>query len=190
MARLRRSKTLEKVARAIKDSDELVDHVFGIAASYRAQHALEARGAAQPVRHALKSFVRHAAALEQWLRLAQKPATSETEALQVLSTALHGSPSVARAQALTTQLWLAQVVKASDRALATLQRSAERQAPRRAAEALRATFEHHGLKVSARANPKSPSDAVRLLCAIAKDSGDALEPADAGSYLKSRPPAR
>jgi hypothetical protein len=47
-----------------------------------------------------------------------------------------------------------------------------RAAPKVAAEALRATFEFHKLKLSAQASAKKQSDAVRLLCAIAKNAGD------------------
>jgi hypothetical protein len=44
-----------------------------------------------------------------------------------------------------------------------------------AAEGLRAIFEHHKLKV-ALVSGEQPSDAVRLLVAIARDAGDDVEP--------------
>lgn len=182
MAKLRRSKSLEKVARSVKDSDDFVNHVFGIAAGYR-----KAGSAPHPIRASLKSFARHGAALEAWLRNAQKSAAAEAEALSALSTALHGSPSAARAQAIATQLWLADLGKATERALQALRHQSQPLAPRLAGEALRATFEHHGLKISTRSKP-APSDAVRLFCAIAKDSGDAdMTPDRASQWLRPAP---
>jgi hypothetical protein len=95
----RRSKSLEKVARTVKDADEFVEHIFGIAAAYRAQHALESSAKGAEIRKAIKSFEKHAAALQLWLHQALKPSpTAEHEALNQLSTALHGSPLSARAQ--------------------------------------------------------------------------------------------
>ncbi|MET0659926.1 MAG: hypothetical protein ABW110_17410 [Steroidobacteraceae bacterium] len=173
MARQRRSKSLEKVARTIKDSDEFVEHVFGIATRYRAQYELETGSRGREIRQAVKVFEKHAAALGEWLHRAQKSSTAEHEALGVLSSALHGSASAARPQAIATELWLQSAAGVSERALTTLKRSPLQHAPRAAAEALRATFEHHGLKMSYRAQPENPSDVIRLLCAIAKDSGDA-----------------
>lgn len=187
MAKLRRSKTLERVARSIKDSDEFANHVFGIAAQYRAQHALETGVQGPTVRQALKTLQRHALALEAWLRMAQRSTTAEHEALAALSLALHGSRSTARASAAATQLWLATVTGGVERALLSVRRTRERLATRRAAEALRATFEYHGLKVSPSARNGAPSDAVRLLCAIAKDAGD-RDTGEAQAVLALRSP--
>jgi len=59
-----------------------------------------------------------------------------------------------------------------------------------AAEGLRATFEHHKLKLAA-GTDKKPGDAVRLLCAIAREAGETVEPAAAKAALKdsNRPAA-
>ncbi len=185
MAKPRRSKTLEKVARSIKDSDEFVNHVFGIAAAYRSQHSLEAGSAGRAVRQALKSFNKHATALEFWLRTAQKSSSVEHEALGALSSALHGSSSSARAQATATQLWLGRINAVSERALQNVKRTSQPLAPRRAAEALRATFEHHALKIGYGIKGNQVSHAIRLFCAIAKDSGDVeMTPERARQWLK------
>ena len=146
MPRQRRSKSLEKVARSIKDSDEFVEHVFGIAARYRSHYELETGTRGREIRQAIKLFEKHAAALGEWLHRAQKSSTAEHEALGVLSSALHGSAAAVRPQAIATELWLHSAAGASERALTTLKRSPLQGAPRAAAEALRATFEHHGLK--------------------------------------------
>ncbi len=184
----RRSKTLEKVARTVHDADEFVEHVFGIAAAYRAQHLLESSAKGAEIRKALKAFDKHASALDVWLRQALKPtqATAEHEALNQLSTALHGSLSQARAQAQTTQLWLASLVGMSERALQSLKRSPVQRAPRAAAEALRTTFQHHAVKISYRGGEDNPSDAIRLFCAIAKDAGDTLSTEQARQFLKDK----
>lgn len=169
----RRSKSLEKIARTVKDADEFVEHIFGIAAAYRAQHELESSAKGAEIRKAIKSFEKYAAALQLWLQQALKNSpTAEHEALNQLSTALHGSPLSARAQAQTTQLWLASLAGVNERALQALKRSPVHRAPLAAAEALRETFKHHGLKVSYRSSAENPSDAIRLFCAIAKDAGD------------------
>ena len=173
MPRQRRSKSLEKVARSIKDSDAFVEHVFGIAARYRSHYELETGSRGREIRQAIKLFEKHAAALGAWLHRAQKSSTAEHEALGVLSSALHGSAAAVRPQAIATELWLHSAAGASERALTTLKRSPLQSAPRAAAEALRATFEHHGLKMSYRTKPENPGDVIRLFCALAKDSGDA-----------------
>ncbi len=80
--------------------------------------------------------------------------------------------------------WLAQAARASESADAKLQGQKLRNAPKFAAQALRATFEHHKLKVSLQANEKKQSDAVKLLCAIAKDGGDpSMTPEQARDWL-------
>jgi hypothetical protein len=184
----RRSKTLEKVARTVHDADEFIEHVFGIAAAYRAQHLLESSAKGAEIRKALKAFDKQATALDLWLRQALKPsqATAEHEALEQLSTALHGSPLPARSQAQTTQLWLASLVSVSERALLSLKRSPVQRAPRAAADALRTTFQHHGVKISYRSGEDNPSDAIRLFCAIAKDAGDSLTAEQARLLLKDK----
>lgn len=184
----RRSKSLEKVARTVKDADDFIDHVFGIASAYRSQFELETASGGREVRQALRAFEKHANALQAWLRSATQQARSSParEALNRLSIELHGTGSAASAQAATTQLWLASAAAASERAVAALKRSSVSRGPRTAAEALRATFEHHGLKVSYRVSAADPSDAIRLFCAIAKDAGDLeMTPELARDWLKN-----
>jgi hypothetical protein len=186
MPRPRRSKSLEKVARSIKDDDAFVEHVLSITARYRAQYELETGAKGREVRQAVKVFTRHAQALALWLQRAQRETTAEHEALGLLSTVLHGSPVATRPQAIASALWLSGTAAASDRALAMLKRGPLQHAPRTTAEALRATFEHHGLKLSYGARPNDPSPAVRLFCAIAKAAGDVgMTPAVAAQWLKS-----
>jgi hypothetical protein len=184
----RRSKSLEKVARTVRDSDEFVEHIFGIAASYRAQHTLESSANGAEIRKALKTFGKHAGALDLWLRQALKTsqASAEHEALKQLSTALHGASTSAFTQAHTTQLWLASLSAAIDGTLQSLKRSPVRRAPQAAAEALRTTFKHHGVKIVYRDSAEQPSDAIRLFCAIAKDAGDTLAPEQARLFLKDK----
>jgi hypothetical protein len=183
----RRSKSLEKVSRLLSDNDEFIEHVFGIAAAYRAQYELESSAKGAEVRKAIKTFDKHASALTEWLRLALKPgATAEHAALKQLSTALHGASQSASAQAQAAQLWLSSVLSVTERALLSLQRTPLQQAPLAAAEALRDTCKHHGIKISFRGSAGEPSDVVRLLCAIAKDAGDALHPEQARQLLKSK----
>ena len=184
--RKRRSKSLEKVARTVKDDGEFVEHIFGIAGTYRAQHSMESSASGGEIRKALKTFDKHAGALQNWLRQALRTGTTaEQEALQQLSKAMHGSPLAARAQALSTQMWLAEAANATQHALQTLKRTPVQRAPRATAEALRSTFAHHGLKISYRGRADRPSDAIRLFCAIAKDAGDAaMTPERAREWLK------
>lgn len=184
----RRSKSIEAIARTVSDDDEFVEHIFAIAAAYRSQHLLESSSKGAEVRQALKTFGKHAIALELWLRqaLTASQTTAEHEALKQLSTALHGSPLSARAQAQATQLWLAELNGVSERALQLLKRQPVRRAPVAAAEALCATFQHHALKISYRGSGDKPSDAIRLLCAIAKDAGDAITPEQARQFLKGK----
>jgi|GEM_PF-3892377 len=123
--KVRRSKSLEKMARAVHDSDEFVEHIFGIAATYRAQHVLESTAKGAAIRKSLKTFDKHATALNSWLREALKTShtSAEHEALSQLSTALHGSSAAARAQAHATQLWLASLCGVSERAQQSLKRN-------------------------------------------------------------------
>lgn len=183
MSRRRRTKTLEKVARAIKDSDEFVEHVFNIARAYEAHHELDSGVGARGVRQSLKAFDKHASHLLEWLENAAELGTPEYEALGAIRAGLQsqGRPFVDLA---ATREWLRHATRASVRAEAALQGKKLRNAPRFAAEALRATFEYHKLKASAQATETKQSAAVRLLCAIAKDAGDAsLTPFEARDWL-------
>lgn len=180
----RRSKALEKLARGIKDSDEFVEHVFAIARGYEAHHDLDVSSGARGVRNALKAFEKHAGPLADWLERASEQASAEQEALN----ALRGVPKLGALpylDLLATQSWLQQAIKASAKAQGQLQGKKLTKAPRWAAEALRATFERHKLKVSLQASEKKQSDAIRLFCAIAKDGGDAsMSVAQAREWLK------
>jgi hypothetical protein len=170
MSRKRRSKTLEKAARAVKDSEEFVEHIFNIARGFAAHHELDAGVGARGVRRSLAVFAKHAAQLNEWLAAANQRGSPEHEALGAIRTVF--------------QLWLRSAVRASKKAGIHLQGKKLRNAPRFAAEALRATFEHHKLKVSHQATTKKQSDAIKLLCAIAKDGGDpSLTPAQAREWL-------
>ena len=72
--------------------------------------------------------------------------------------------------------WLVRAARTADETIAGLKRTGGDNAPLRiAAEGLRATFEHHKMKV-ALVSGDQPSDAVRLLVAIARDAGDDVEP--------------
>lgn len=182
-------KALETVARQIKDSDEFVGHVASISDRYRREHALDLGSRSRDVRQSLKVFHKHAAALEVWLRLAHKENRSapECDALEKLGAAMHGAPALVYARSKEVQSWLEQAAKAADKSItdsARAPRNADANAPRVAAEGLRATFEHHQLKFSTKVGKESQSDAVRLLCAVAKNAGDAeLTPQDARKAL-------
>lgn len=194
MRRKKPGKTLEKAAREIMDSDDFVQHVGNIADHYRREHELDGAARSRAVRQALKTFSRHATALADWLEQAHRngQSSAEYDALNKIAVGLHGAPHLAQAQSKSVLDWLTQAGKAADRAIASTRSTGERVAPRMAAEALRATFEHHRLKWSTSISKGQPSAPVRLLCAIAKSAGDpALTPADARkSLLESGKAAR
>jgi hypothetical protein len=184
------TKALEKCAREVKDADELVEHVANIADRYRREHALDAGSRNTAVRKSMRELQKYAAALEHWLRLAQQSSqsTAEHEALSKVGVVLYGVPGLAQAQSKSVLTWLTQAERAAAQCLADvklLPRKPQSNAPRIAAEALRATFEHHKLKWSATVTKQKQSDAVRLLCAIAKSAGDALSPEMARLALRS-----
>ena len=86
-----------------------------------------------------------------------------------------------------TQAWLQQAVRASAKAQVQLQGQKLTKAPVWAAEALRATFERHKLKVSLQVSETKQSDAIRVFCAIAKDGGDAeMTAAQAREWLRKK----
>jgi hypothetical protein len=191
MAKRRRTKTLEKAARSIKDSDEFVEHIFNIARGFAAHHELDVGAGTRGVRQSLKAFDKHATKLLEWFESSTERGTPEHQALSAISTAFH-DVGVPYADASATRTWLEHAVRASKTAEARLQGKKLRNAPRFAAEALSATFEHHKLKVSHQATEKKQSDAVKLLCAIAKDGGDpSMTPARAReSLVQSARPMR
>jgi hypothetical protein len=169
------SSTLEKVARGIRDSDEFVGHVGSIADRYRRERALETGPRGGDVRRTLKVFRKHAAGLAGWLEQAQaRPSSFEYEALAKIGAAMHSAPNQTLASSVNIVGWLQQADQAAAEAEALLKpKKNDLNAPKIAADALRATFERHGLKWSTQVTKSSTSDAVRLLCAIAKSAGDA-----------------
>jgi hypothetical protein len=169
---------LEAVAREIKDADVFVEHVAGLANRYRREHAMASGDAQAELRQSLRTFHKHASALAEWLQQANsgKPSAIERKALDAIGTKLYGSPVLARPQSVQALEWLTRAGQAADETVAGLKRTGTDHGPLRiAAEGLRATFEHHKLKV-ALVGGDQPSDAVRLLCAIARDAGDEVEP--------------
>ena len=182
MSKRRRSKTLEKAARAIRNTDEFVDHIFSIARGFADHHELDTGAGARGVRQSLKAFGRHSAALAEWLELAGERGSPAHEALGLISGSFRES-TVPFGELDTIRRWLEHAAAAIEIAESQLKGKKLQQAPRFAAEALRATFEHHKLKVSHQAGKKQ-SDAVTLLCAIARDGGDpAMTPAQAKEWL-------
>jgi hypothetical protein len=189
MKRRKPGKALERTARDIKDSDEFMTHVANIAELYRREHALDSTPRGGAVRQSLKAFGKHAGALSQWLEQAHKgnPSAPEYEALGKLGALLYGAPHQAVTASRSVAEWLRQAEAATRRYIEenkSFARKAQRNAPKAAGAALRATFEHHKLKFAAQATADKPSAAVRLLCAIAKSAGDPeLTPAAAKQAL-------
>ncbi len=184
MKRRKPTKALERAAREIKDSDEFVEHVANICDRYRREHALDAQ-AGSAVRRSLQAFRRPAAALVQWLEQAHKQSqvSGERDALNKIAM-LQGAPPHAASHSVLE--WLAQAERAAARYVEDSKRlpRKSRNAPRIGAQALRATFEHHKLKFSATIAHGTPSSAVSLLCAIARNAGDpSLTPPDAKTSL-------
>jgi hypothetical protein len=183
MGKRRRSKNLERTARSIKDSDEFVEHIFNIARGYEAHHELDSGAGARSVRQALKNFERRTAVLLEWLESSSRRGEPENEAMNSIVQSLQGRglPSV---EPVGLREWLRNANGASRKVEVQLQGKKLKNAPRFAADALRATFEHHKLKLSLQASEKKQSDAIKLLCAIAKDGGDdSMTPQDAKDWL-------
>ena len=175
MKRKKVSSALEKAARGVRDSDEFVGHIGSIADRYRREHALETVPRGRDVRRTLKAFRKHAAGLTQWFEQAQsRPSSLEYEALTKLGAVMHSAPNQTLASSATILSWLDQAERAAGAAEAALaSKRPALNAPRIAADALRATFERHGLKWSTQLTRSTVSDAIKLLCAIAKSAGDA-----------------
>ncbi|WP_218042893.1 hypothetical protein [Steroidobacter gossypii] len=178
-------KRLEAVAREIKDADEFVEHVAGLAKRYRREHALRAGDAQAELRQSLRTFQKHASALVEWLEQAHggKATAIERKAFDALGTKLFGSPVLARPQSTQMLDWLIRASQAADATVGEMKQGGAEDALRIAAEGLRATFEHHKLKL-ATGSDKNPGEAVRLLCAIAREAGETIEPAAAKSALR------
>jgi hypothetical protein len=179
------AKRLESVAREIKDADDFVEHVAGLAKRYRREHALRIGDAQAELRQSLRTFHKHASALAEWLEQANdgKATAIERKAFDALGTKLYGSPVLARAPSTQALEWLTRAAQAAELTAAEMKQGGTDDALRIAAEGLRATFEHHKLKLAA-GTDKKPGDAVRLLCAIAREAGETLEPAAAKAALK------
>jgi hypothetical protein len=187
------SAALAKTAREVRDTEEFLAHIANIADRYRREHALETGPRGRDVRRTLKAFRKHAAGLSDWLATAQaKPASLEYEALAKLGAAMQSAPNQTLASSGTIVAWLQQARAAAESAEAALANKKAMNAPRIAAEGLRATFEHHGLKWSTQVTKQGAAPAVRLLCALAKSVGDDLAPEQARAALiaSTRPVAR
>ena len=181
----RRNKSLETLARSVKDSEQFVNHVCNVAAAY-GKHAAVDAVASRDVRHALRSFAKHAEAMSQWLQSAARGGSHSVEgqALRQLGFNTRNPGSVG--QSIGMRTWLTQVAEASSAAAEAAPADARAEALRSAAEGLRATFERHNIKLSQRAPEQKQSDAVRLLCALVNASGAVeIEPAEAKQCFKS-----
>ncbi|GFE85411.1 hypothetical protein [Steroidobacter agaridevorans] len=178
-------KRLESVAREIKDADDFVEHVAGLAKRFRREHALRIGDAQTELRQSLRTFHKHASALAEWLEQANngKATAIERKAFDAFGTKLYGSPVLARPPSAQALDWLTRASEAADATAIEMKQGGADDALRIAAEGLRATFEHHKLKLAA-GTDKKPGDAVRLLCAIAREAGETIEPATAKAALK------
>ena len=186
MSKRRRSKTLEKVARSIKDDDAFVEHVFNIARGFEAHHELDSGAGARAVRQALKVFDKHASGLLEWLESASQRGAPQFEAMNSIGEWLQ-SRGLPLTEPAGIKPWLEHAAEASRKSEVKLQGKKLQNAPGFAAEALRATFEHHKLKVSLQATAKKQSDAIKLFCAIAKDGGnDSMTAEQAKDWLSPR----
>lgn len=188
MKRRKPGKALEKLVRAVKDSAEFLDHIGGISSLYRREHALDATPRGSAARQSLKTFRKHASGLSEWLEQAHKTAsTPEHDALNKVGELLYGVAHQAHTASKSIAEWLSQADEAAGRCLEDVSlfpRKPQRNAPVLAGAALRATFEHHKLKMSTQVSAANQSDAIRLLCAIAKDAGDNdLSPQEAKQAL-------
>jgi hypothetical protein len=174
MKRRKPGKALEKIARQVNDSDQFLEHIGNISNLYRREHALDATPRGSAARQSLKTFRKHAGALADWLKQAHKEnaSTPEHDALNKIGELLYGSAPQAHTASKSVADWLSQADDTAGRCLDDVRmfpRKPQRNAPTVAGSALRATFEHHKLKLST----AKEGDAVRLLVAIAKDAGDA-----------------
>jgi hypothetical protein len=192
MKRKKISSSLEKIARSIRDSDEFVGHIASIADRYRREYTLETGPRGKDVRRTLKAFRKHAIGLTQWLQQAQARQSSlEYEALTRIGAVMHSAPNQTLASSVTIVSWLDQAERSAAVAEAQLgSKKSEINAPRIAVEALRSTFEHHGLKWSTQVTKTTASDAVKLLCAITKSAGDAMTPQEARAAMSDPKPAK
>jgi hypothetical protein len=184
MKRKRITAALAKVAREIHDSEEFLEHIGNIADRYKREYALERGPRGRDVRRALKAFRKHSTALAEWLRTAQTKTNSlEYEALAKVGAAMHSAPNQMLASSASILTWLQQAEEAAGAAEGLLANKKESNAARIAAEALKATFERHGVKWSTQVSKQSASSAVRLLCALAKGAGQEMSAEQAREIL-------
>jgi hypothetical protein len=184
MRRKKISAALTKVARDVHDSEEFIAHIGAVADRYRSEYALATGPRGREVRQALKRFRNSTATLSGWLMAAHaKPTSLEFAALTQLGAAMQSAPNQMLASSAGIVAWLRQAEDAAAAAEAQLSNKRGMQAPRLAAEALRATFERHGVKWSTQVTQRTTGNAVRLLCAIAKGNGDELTPERAREVL-------
>jgi hypothetical protein len=191
MRKKKLSTVLEKSLRGIKDSDEFVAHIGNIAERYRREHAVGVGAKAQAMRQSLRVFQKHAAAMVEWLSQAQQETSvkPERDALSKIGAAIYGVPSRAFAESKHVQEWLSQAERAAVRCLndsKLLRRNTQPAVAAIAAEAMRATFDYHKLKWSPTVTKTKQSDAVKVMCSIAKHAGDAsMTPDVARQVLRS-----
>ena len=182
MKRRKAGKALERVARAICDSDEFVAHAAGIAALYRRERELEGSDQRRELRGALKTLQRHAGSLGEWLDQAQPGRTVRPEQTALTLIGETGGDNA------IVQAWVARVSQAAAQTIDELKstRPDGGKAIRAAADALKATFEHHKLKWSTTIVKGQAAPGLALLCAIARDAGDRdLTPLDARNALRA-----
>jgi len=182
MKRRKAGKALESAARAICNSDEFVAHTAGIAALYRRERDLEGADRRRELRGTLKVLQRHTEVLAELLRNAQPTSSARPEqtALQLIGE-LGADSSIVHA-------WATRVTRSATRAIDELKTAKpdSGKAVRTAAEALKATFEHHKLKWSTTISKGEAAPSLKLLCAIARDAGDrSLTPAEARKALRA-----
>lgn len=184
MKRKRINAALAKAARDVHDSDAFIEHIGNIAERYKRERALETGPRGREVRQALKTFRKHADALSAWLTTAQSKASSlEYEALAKLGAAMRSAPNQTLASSAQIVAWLRQANAAAEAAEAQLANKKALRAGTLAAEALKATFEHHGVKWSTQLSKNGSGSAIRMLCAITKAAGEPLAPEQARAVL-------
>jgi hypothetical protein len=182
MKRRKAGKALESAARAIRNSDEFVAHSAGIAALYRRERDLEGTDQRRELRVTLKALQRHAEALATLLRHAQPAGSARPEQIALQLIGEQG------ADTSTVHAWAIRAARAAARITEELKTAKpdSGKAVRTAADALKATFEHHKLKWSTSISKGEPAPGLKLLCAIARDAGDrSLTPVDARKALRA-----
>ena len=170
---VRTNRSIEKLVRDIRDSDELVEHVSNIARRYRREHGLAGSERRQELARTLRQFQKHATALTEFLHAAAKrPGRSpESDALNRIGEALYGSVTAGQNLSRPVVEWLEAASAAAERLRGEKRDHSTSRAQLIAAEALRATFEFHGLRFNAGTSAR-PADAARLFMAIARNAGD------------------